>query len=65
MRDEGNLVSRVGAIAAGGLVGLIAARKGRFFKKLIYVSAGVAGIGSVCYPQEAKVVAKDTGNYVS
>lgn len=63
LREEGNLVSRIGAMALGGLVGLFAARKGRMIKKLTYVSAGVAGAGSVCYPQEAKVVAIDSGNY--
>jgi len=30
-------------MALGGLVGLLAARKGRIIKKLTYVSAGVAG----------------------
>jgi len=43
LREEGNLVSRIGAMALGGLVGLLAARKGRIIKKLTYVSAGVAG----------------------
>lgn len=44
MRDEDNLVGRIGFMTAGGLLGLIGARKGRFLKKVSYLSAGLAGI---------------------
>lgn len=46
LRDENNLVGRIGFIATGGLLGLIAARRGRFLKKATYLSLGLAGMKS-------------------
>ena len=45
LMDEENMPARAGAIAVGGLVGLMlgARKKGRFFKKLFYTSAGAGG----------------------
>jgi len=43
--DEENVGARVGAVAVGGLFGLLlgSRRKGKFFKKLVYTSAGAGG----------------------
>lgn len=44
LREEDNLVGRIGFMTVGGLLGLIAGRKGRFLKKITYLSAGLAGM---------------------
>lgn len=61
LRREENLLGRVGVTMMGGLVGLLAARKGRFFKKITYFSTGIGAAGSICYPNEAKIAALDAG----
>lgn len=55
LNEEDNTLPRAGAIAVGGLAGLIFGLRGGFFKKLIYTSIGAGGVASICYPKEAKV----------
>uniref|UniRef100_A0A336LQL4 MICOS complex subunit n=1 Tax=Culicoides sonorensis TaxID=179676 RepID=A0A336LQL4_CULSO len=55
LNEEDNTVPRAGAIAVGGLAGLIFGLRGGFFKRLIYSSVGAGGVASICYPKEAKV----------
>lgn len=43
---------RVGAIAIGGLAGMIFAVRGGFIKKVLYTGVGAGGIASLCYPKE-------------
>lgn len=58
LHQEDNTMPRVGAIAIGGLAGLIFGLRGGFFKRIIYTSIGAGGVGSVCYPQEAEMYAQ-------
>ncbi|XP_049535471.1 MICOS complex subunit MIC27 [Anopheles darlingi] len=58
LNQEDNTMPRVGAIAIGGLAGLIFGLRGGFFKRLIYTSIGAGGVASVCYPQEAEMYAQ-------
>lgn len=58
LNEEDNTMPRVGAIAVGGLAGLIFGLRGGFFKRLIYTSVGAGGVASICYPKEAKQYAE-------
>ncbi|XP_055640414.1 MICOS complex subunit MIC27 [Toxorhynchites rutilus septentrionalis] len=58
LNEEGNTMPRVGAIAIGGLAGLIFGLRGGFFRRLIYTSIGSGGVASLCYPQEAEMYAQ-------
>ncbi|XP_052866250.1 MICOS complex subunit MIC27 [Anopheles cruzii] len=58
LNQEDNTMPRVGAIAIGGLAGLIFGLRGGFFKRVIYTSIGAGGVASVCYPQEAEMYAQ-------
>ncbi|XP_074057583.1 MICOS complex subunit MIC27 isoform X2 [Macrotis lagotis] len=52
---------KIGVIAASGLVGLVSAKKGSKFKKIAY-PLGLTALGaSVCYPTQAIVITKVTG----
>lgn len=53
MREEDNTAPKAGAIAIGGLAGLILGLRGGFFKRTIYASVGAAAMASLCYPKEA------------
>ena len=44
LRDENNIGSQVGAIAFGGMLGLVSARRRGFFRKLTHFFFGVGGI---------------------
>lgn len=59
MREPSNTFHRIGAIAAGGLSGLILGARGGFFKKLIYSSFGAGGVASICYPKQASEYSKE------
>uniref|UniRef100_A0A170ZIY9 MICOS complex subunit n=1 Tax=Triatoma infestans TaxID=30076 RepID=A0A170ZIY9_TRIIF len=54
LREESNVVPRMGAIAVGGLSGYILALRRGFFRKLLYTSIGAGGMAALCYPREAK-----------
>uniref|UniRef100_A0A182PDY9 MICOS complex subunit n=1 Tax=Anopheles epiroticus TaxID=199890 RepID=A0A182PDY9_9DIPT len=58
LHQEDNTMPRVGAIAIGGLAGLIFGLRGGFFKRVIYTSIGGGGVASICYPQEAEMYAQ-------
>lgn len=58
LHQEDNTMPRVGAIAIGGLAGLIFGLRGGFFKHVIYTSFGAGGVASICYPQEAEMYAQ-------
>ncbi|XP_055607513.1 MICOS complex subunit Mic27 [Uranotaenia lowii] len=58
LNEEDNTLPRVGAIAVGGLAGLIFGLRGGFFRRLIYMSIGAGGVASVCYPEEAEKYAQ-------
>jgi len=56
LRDPAQPVNQYGAIAAGGVLGLLpAARKG-IIKKLLYAGVGAGALSAVIYPTEAVVV---------
>ncbi|KAK3924713.1 MICOS complex subunit MIC27 [Frankliniella fusca] len=54
LKEEENVLPRSGAIALGGLTGLVFGIRGGFFKRLIYMSVGAGGMASLCYPKEAE-----------
>uniref|UniRef100_A0A182N7A3 MICOS complex subunit n=1 Tax=Anopheles dirus TaxID=7168 RepID=A0A182N7A3_9DIPT len=58
LHEEDNTMPRVGAIAIGGLAGLIFGLRGGFFKRVIYTTIGSGGVASICYPQEAEMYAQ-------
>jgi MICOS complex subunit MIC27 len=58
LNEPDNTVPRAGAIAVGGLAGLIFGVRGGFFRKLIYTSIGAGGVASICYPKEAEIYAQ-------
>uniref|UniRef100_A0A182VRV6 MICOS complex subunit n=1 Tax=Anopheles minimus TaxID=112268 RepID=A0A182VRV6_9DIPT len=58
LHQEDNTMPRVGAIAIGGMAGLIFGLRGGFFKRIIYTSIGAGGVASICYPQEAEMYAQ-------
>lgn len=49
---------RVGAIAIGGVAGLIFGLRGGFIRRVLYMSVGAGSVASICYPQEAEVYAQ-------
>ncbi|XP_058453432.1 MICOS complex subunit MIC27 [Malaya genurostris] len=58
LNEEDNTLPRDGAIAIGGLSGLIFGLRRGFFRRLLYTSIGAGGVASVCYPQEAEMYAQ-------
>lgn len=45
---------RMGAIAIGGLAGLVLGLRGRTFKRVVYTTTGAAAVGALCYPKKAE-----------
>ncbi|XP_058802714.1 uncharacterized protein LOC131670803 isoform X1 [Phymastichus coffea] len=61
LREETNVMPRIGAVGLGGLTGLILGLRGGKFKKFVYSYTGAVVVASICYPkqaQEATVLAK-------
>lgn len=54
LNEPANTMPRVGAIAIGGLAGMIFAVRGGFIRKVLYTGVGAGGIASLCYPKEAE-----------
>ncbi|XP_014206979.1 MICOS complex subunit MIC27 isoform X2 [Copidosoma floridanum] len=54
LREESNVLPRIGAVGLGGLSGLILALRGGKFKKLVYTSTGALAVASICYPKQAQ-----------
>ncbi|KAF2896043.1 hypothetical protein ILUMI_10136 [Ignelater luminosus] len=53
LQQEDNTTPKYGAIAVGGIAGLIFGLRGGFFKRTIYASTGALGMAALCYPKEA------------
>lgn len=53
MRKEDNTLPKAGAIAIGGLTGLIFGLRGRIIKRTLYATTGAMGMAAICYPKEA------------
>ncbi|CAH0600195.1 unnamed protein product [Chrysodeixis includens] len=58
LREEENKEVRYGAVAMGGLTGLIFGLRGGLIKRVIYAGAGTTGMGLVCFPDETRDVLK-------
>lgn len=54
LREESNVMPRMGAIGIGGLTGLILGLRGRTFKRLVYSSTGALTMAALCYPKKAE-----------
>jgi hypothetical protein len=54
LQQEDNNLPRIGAVAVGGLSGVILGIRGGFFRKLFYGSVVGGGVASICYPREAR-----------
>ena len=54
LREEKNVLPRIGAVAVGGLSGLILGLRGGKFKKFVYTSTGALIIASLSYPKQAE-----------
>lgn len=53
LREDSNVMPRLGAIGIGGLAGLIFGLRGGKFKRLVYTSVGALSVGAICYPKQA------------
>lgn len=58
LREESNVLARIGAISVGGLSGLVLGIRGGAFKKLFYAGIGTSTVASLCYPQTATQICK-------
>jgi MICOS complex subunit MIC27 len=54
LQEEDNTLPKVGAIALGGLGGVILGVRGGAIKKLFYGTITGSAVASICYPREAK-----------
>jgi len=54
LREESNMMPRLGAVGIGGLTGLIFSLRGGKFKRLVYTSTGALSVAAVCYPKQAQ-----------
>lgn len=52
-KEDSDQTHKAGAIAIGGLTGLIFGLRGGFFRRVLFTSAGALGMASICYPNEA------------
>ncbi|KYQ56712.1 Apolipoprotein O-like protein [Trachymyrmex zeteki] len=65
LREESNIMPRMGAIAIGGIAGLVLGLRGRKFKRIMYSSAGALSMAAICYPKKAKEGFDMTKHYVN
>ncbi|XP_072935578.1 uncharacterized protein [Epargyreus clarus] len=61
LREEENKDVRYGAVAMGGLTGFIFGLRGGIIKRLFYATVGTTIMGSICFPDETKELAKSNG----
>ncbi|CAG9110961.1 unnamed protein product [Plutella xylostella] len=61
LREEDNKEIRYGAVVMGGLTGFIFGLRGGIFRRLIYSGVGTTAMGSVCFPEETKEIARNNG----
>lgn len=59
MQEENNTTPKYGAIAVGGVSGVILGLRGGWFKRTIYGTTGALIMAAVCYPKEAKEYSRD------
>lgn len=52
-QDSADPTHKAGAIAVGGLAGLILGLRGGFIRRTLFTSVGALGMASICYPKEA------------
>ncbi|XP_011067260.1 PREDICTED: MICOS complex subunit MIC27 isoform X1 [Acromyrmex echinatior] len=65
LREESNTMPRMGAIAIGGIAGLVLGLRGRKFKRIMYSSAGALSIAAICYPKNTKEGFDMTKHYMN
>ncbi|KAM0729182.1 MICOS complex subunit MIC27 [Formica fusca] len=65
LREESNVMPRVGAIAIGGLAGLVLGLRGRTFKRLVYSSTGALATAAICYPKKAEEGLDTAKHYIN
>ncbi|XP_044742226.1 uncharacterized protein LOC123303563 [Chrysoperla carnea] len=69
LQEEENVAPRAGAIALGGLTGLIFGLRGGMFRKAFYTTAGTLTMTAVCYPKTtaeySHLVIDDTRRYLT
>ncbi|XP_046586507.1 MICOS complex subunit MIC27 isoform X1 [Neodiprion lecontei] len=53
LKEESNVLPRMGAIGIGALSGLILSLRGGAFKKTLYTTTGGLLVASLCYPKQA------------
>ncbi|XP_046735635.1 MICOS complex subunit MIC27 [Diprion similis] len=53
LKEESNVLPRLGAIGIGALSGLILSLRGGAFKKTLYTTTGGLLVASFCYPKQA------------
>lgn len=54
LHEKDNVMPRLGAVAIGGLTGLIVGLRGGFLKRSLYFSTGALSVGAICYPRKAQ-----------
>jgi len=60
LRDDANYLARIGVFTVSSVFGLVAARKGKFIKRLTYTSIGFGAAGALCYPERTRQI-RDEG----
>ena len=65
LREESNVMPRVGAIAIGGLAGLVLGLRGRTFKRVVYSSTGALATAAICYPKKAEEGFETAKHYIN
>jgi hypothetical protein len=63
LREDGNTLARVGAIAASSLAGVALGFRGGFFRKQLYALITGGAMAALCYPREAEVYARIAYNF--
>ncbi|XP_065203771.1 MICOS complex subunit MIC27 [Planococcus citri] len=54
LREDRNILQRIGAISGGVLFGYILGIRKGFFKRLLYTTSGGISAAAICYPNEAE-----------
>lgn len=59
LNEPQNLLPRTGAIAAGGLTGLLFSVRGGIVRKFFFTTIGAGTVASMCYPHQAEQLTQD------
>lgn len=62
LREEQNKEQRYGAVVIGGVTGFIFGLRGGIIRRLFYGTIGTGIMGSVCFPEETRLIAKDAAS---